>query len=123
MLNTHIIILGYMGCGKSTIAKKLSSVLGISHVDLDKQIELSTKMSISDFFNINGEIDNIDPTANIVGISFIEREAFIAAKQLFQVSAIQIIEKLPLFIPKLFNRSEALDFTSNKAKNKTSEET
>ncbi len=28
--------------------------------------------------NINGEIDNIDPTANIVGISFIEREAFIA---------------------------------------------
>ena len=57
MLNTHIIILGYMGCGKSTIAKKLSSVLGISHVDLDKQIELSTKMSISDFFNINGEIE------------------------------------------------------------------
>lgn len=57
MLNTHIIILGYMGCGKSTIAKKLSSVLGFCHVDLDKQIELSTKMSISDFFNINGEIE------------------------------------------------------------------
>ena len=49
--------------------------------------------------NKNGEIDNIIPTANIVGVSFIEREAFMAAKQLFQLSAIQIIEKLPLFTP------------------------
>ena len=49
--------------------------------------------------NKNGEIDNIIPTANIVGVSFIEREAFMAAKQLFQLSAIQIMEKLPLFTP------------------------
>ena len=49
--------------------------------------------------NVKGEIDNIVPTANIVGISFIEREAFMAAKQLFQLSAIQLMEKLPLFIP------------------------
>ena len=50
--------------------------------------------------NINGEIDNIDPTANIVGISFIERESFIAAKQLFQLSAIQIIEKYFIYSSK-----------------------
>lgn len=67
--------------------------------DLDLEALVKVKFDI----NINGEIDNIDPTANIVGISFIEREAFIAAKQLFQLSAIQIIEKLPLFIPAKIN--------------------
>ena len=67
--------------------------------DLDLEALVKVKFDI----NINGEIDNIDPAANIVGISFIEREAFTAAKQLFQLSAIQIIEKLPLFIPAKIN--------------------
>ncbi|MEY4461525.1 MAG: hypothetical protein RLY98_65, partial [Bacteroidota bacterium] len=31
-----IILLGYMGCGKSTIAEKLSGLIQIPFVDLDK---------------------------------------------------------------------------------------
>jgi shikimate kinase len=38
-----IILLGYMGSGKSTIAKKLSEVLNIQAFDLDEIIEKSQK--------------------------------------------------------------------------------
>ena len=62
-------------------------------------LNLEALVKIKFDINVKGEIENIVPTANIVGISFIEREAFMAAKQLFQLSAIQLIEKLPLFIP------------------------
>jgi len=34
-----IILLGYMGCGKSTIAQKLSGIVSIPYVDLDEYIE------------------------------------------------------------------------------------
>ena len=41
-----IILLGYMGCGKSTIAQKLSGIVSIPYVDLDEYIEKKEKMSI-----------------------------------------------------------------------------
>jgi shikimate kinase len=34
-----IILLGYMGCGKSTIAKALSKTIKVPFVDLDTYIE------------------------------------------------------------------------------------
>ena len=34
-----IILLGYMGCGKSTIAVELSKTIKIPFVDLDEKIE------------------------------------------------------------------------------------
>ena len=34
-----IILLGYMGCGKSTIANRLSKITAIPYLDLDKCIE------------------------------------------------------------------------------------
>lgn len=51
-----IIMLGYMGCGKSTIAQKLSSLIQIPYVDLDKYIELKAEMSINQIFESFGEI-------------------------------------------------------------------
>ncbi|RTY86773.1 shikimate kinase [Flavobacterium sp. GT3R68] len=51
-----IILLGYMGCGKSTIAKLLSEKTGIPYLDLDEIIEEKTQMSIPDLFNERGEI-------------------------------------------------------------------
>jgi len=38
MINSHVIVLGYMGCGKSTIARKLSSIIDIPFIDLDQYI-------------------------------------------------------------------------------------
>lgn len=51
-----IILLGYMGCGKSTIASKLSKTTNIPFVDLDKVIEEKTNSSISQIFEEHGEI-------------------------------------------------------------------
>jgi len=51
-----IILLGYMGCGKSTIAKELSNKIGIPFIDLDEFIEKKVKMSIKTIFADKGEI-------------------------------------------------------------------
>ncbi len=51
-----IILLGYMGCGKSTIANRLSKITNIPYVDLDKSIEERTNLSINDIFEQQGEI-------------------------------------------------------------------
>jgi shikimate kinase len=51
-----IILLGYMGCGKSTIAKRLSNITNIPYVDLDKSIEERTNLSINEIFEQLGEI-------------------------------------------------------------------
>ncbi|WGK93832.1 MULTISPECIES: shikimate kinase [Flavobacterium] len=51
-----IILLGYMGCGKSTIAEKLSSLLQIPFVDLDRVIEIEANMTISQIFESFGEV-------------------------------------------------------------------
>ena len=51
-----IILLGYMGCGKSTIANNLSKNIGIPFVDLDKKIEERENLSINAIFEKRGEI-------------------------------------------------------------------
>lgn len=52
----NIILIGYMGSGKSTIAKELQKVLSYKCVDLDAYIEMKEDLSISDIFNSKGEI-------------------------------------------------------------------
>ena len=51
-----IILLGYMGCGKSTIAQKLSGMIATPYIDLDEYIEKKAKMSIKEIFESKGEI-------------------------------------------------------------------
>jgi shikimate kinase len=51
-----IILLGYMGSGKSTISKRLSNSTGIQLVDLDKCIEERLNLSINKIFKKKGEI-------------------------------------------------------------------
>jgi shikimate kinase len=51
-----IILLGYMGCGKSTIAQKLSAMITTPYVDLDEFIEKKAKISIKEIFETHGEI-------------------------------------------------------------------
>ncbi len=45
-----------MGCGKSTIAQKLSGMISIPYIDLDEYIEEKAKMSIKEIFDTQGEI-------------------------------------------------------------------
>lgn len=51
-----IVLLGYMGCGKSTIAIRLSKLTNIPFVDLDKIIEERANLSINEIFEQYGEI-------------------------------------------------------------------
>jgi len=50
-----IFLIGFMGCGKTTMGKRIARKAGIPFVDLDQKIVEETGMSITDFFAINGE--------------------------------------------------------------------
>ena len=51
-----IVLLGYMGCGKSVIGAFLAKQLQIPFYDLDQEIENETHNSITELFQSKGEI-------------------------------------------------------------------
>lgn len=51
----NIILIGMPGCGKTTIARALSTALGRDIIDTDSEIEKKMKMSISEIFRKHGE--------------------------------------------------------------------
>jgi shikimate kinase len=51
-----VVLLGYMGCGKSVIGAFLSEKLQLPFYDLDNEIEKLTQNSISELFQSKGEI-------------------------------------------------------------------
>ena len=51
----RIILIGYMGAGKTTIGKALSKELGIIFYDLDWYIESRMRKSVSEIFAERGE--------------------------------------------------------------------
>jgi shikimate kinase len=50
-----IVMVGMMGCGKSSIGKRLAQVMDIRFVDADDEIEKAAGMSINDIFARLGE--------------------------------------------------------------------
>ncbi|WP_423148535.1 shikimate kinase [Rubrolithibacter danxiaensis] len=50
-----IFLVGFMGCGKTTLGKKLSAKLNYTFVDLDKKIEQVSGERIADYFSNYGE--------------------------------------------------------------------
>ena len=50
-----IFLVGFMGCGKTTVGKALAARLGWSFVDLDDDIEAAADRSIGDIFANEGE--------------------------------------------------------------------
>jgi shikimate kinase len=51
----NIVLVGFMGCGKSTIGKKLAQKLKRKFIDTDTLVEEKTKKKIKDIFKRNGE--------------------------------------------------------------------
>jgi shikimate kinase len=51
-----IVLLGYMGCGKSIVGNLLAKKRQVPYYDLDDQIEKLTQNSISELFQNKGEI-------------------------------------------------------------------
>ncbi len=52
----NIILIGYMGSGKSTVGKLLAKLLSKEFKDLDQEIELIENSKIAEIFSENGEI-------------------------------------------------------------------
>jgi|SRR5690606_20193017 len=50
-----IFLIGFMGCGKTTMGKKIAKKGVIPFVDLDQKIVEQAGMSVSDYFALNGE--------------------------------------------------------------------
>jgi shikimate kinase len=50
-----IFLIGFMGCGKTTLGRKLAAKLGYALIDLDHQIESITGGTVADYFSANGE--------------------------------------------------------------------
>lgn len=53
--NTNIILIGFMGTGKTSVSSKLSKMLNIKKIDTDELIELQENMTIDKMFSNYGE--------------------------------------------------------------------
>jgi len=51
----NIVLTGFMGSGKTVVAKQLARLLGMKVIDVDTEIEKSTKMTINTIFEHFGE--------------------------------------------------------------------
>lgn len=51
----NIFLIGFMGCGKSTVAAKLNQMYGMHVVEMDQEISVRQKMSIPEIFEKYGE--------------------------------------------------------------------
>ncbi|MEQ1948705.1 MAG: shikimate kinase [Bryobacteraceae bacterium] len=54
-LSPGIYLVGFMGCGKSTVGRALSDEIGWSFVDLDAEIEQAASETIAHIFETHGE--------------------------------------------------------------------
>ncbi len=54
-MNSNIVLIGFMGTGKSAIANCLSKMLPMETVEMDEVIAERARMSISDIFAVYGE--------------------------------------------------------------------
>lgn len=50
-----LILVGYAGSGKSSLAKRLSKALGVGYVDTDTLVERSVGATVADIFHYEGE--------------------------------------------------------------------
>ena len=46
----NLFLIGFMGCGKSTVAKALSEMYGMTVIEMDQEIETAEGMAISEIF-------------------------------------------------------------------------
>ncbi|GAB5347371.1 shikimate kinase [Alteriqipengyuania sp. 357] len=54
-LDRPIVLVGLMGAGKSTVGRRLATILGRSFIDTDDAIEDAAKLSIAEIFSEFGE--------------------------------------------------------------------
>ncbi len=73
MNKKNVVLIGFMGCGKSTVGKKLANALSYSFMDTDAAIEELYGKTISQMFEEDGE--NFFRTAETELLKKLEKEA------------------------------------------------
>lgn len=53
--NRSLVMVGLMGCGKTSVGRRLSAKLGLPFVDADEEIEIAAGKTISEIFADHGE--------------------------------------------------------------------
>ena len=54
-LKTHVVLVGMMGSGKTSVGERLAAQLGLPFVDSDRQVEARTGRTVREIFETNGE--------------------------------------------------------------------
>jgi shikimate kinase len=55
VVSRHVLLVGMMGSGKSTVAPMVAARLGYGHVDTDREVEQTTGVSVAELFATKGE--------------------------------------------------------------------
>ena len=55
-MKSNIILIGFMGTGKTAVGKRLAALLNKSFYDTDQEIESVTGLSVTELFNKYGEV-------------------------------------------------------------------
>lgn len=53
--SANLVLIGPMGCGKSTVGIRLARMLRLEFIDLDREIERRTGVSVAWIFDVEGE--------------------------------------------------------------------
>lgn len=54
-MKKHIFLIGFMGCGKSTNAKRLAEMTGRVRIEMDEEIAADEGMEVQEIFRVHGE--------------------------------------------------------------------
>lgn len=79
LYSMNIVLLGYMGCGKSTIGRKLAERLKLRFFDLDELIEEQEGQQISELFASKGELYFRKTEAEVLRSFVAEHDNFVLA--------------------------------------------
>ena len=52
---SHLLLIGFMGAGKSMVGRRVAHVLGMPFIDLDEEIERASGTSVAEIFAAEGE--------------------------------------------------------------------
>lgn len=62
-----IVMVGLMGCGKSSVGRRLAAAINVPFVDADDEIEKAAGKTISDIFADYGEVHFRDRECRVIG--------------------------------------------------------
>ncbi len=77
-LNRPLVLVGLMGAGKTSVGKRLATLLGVSFVDSDAEIERAAGMTITEIFKHLGEPAFRDGERRVISRLLVEHPGIIA---------------------------------------------